>query len=305
MTRIFDDAAIRALDLKPEEIVDALEAAYAERAAGRVSLVTKFGFTHPDGGFRHAMPVEARGLSAVKWVVSGDGSPGSKYINATLVVSHARTGATLAVMEAEWLTALRTAAVTAVALRRLPARTRETILFFGCGVQARIHAEFLKPWGFKRAYAVGRSESNRRRFVEELRAAGMQAEEAASADAILPVADVVVSSITLDAGTAPSLDARRLRPGSFAASIDLGKPWFGVDAFGYALTDDKPHAAGLRGGGHLAFEGVFDADLADMIAGRAPPIPSEARVYMVAPGNALSDAALARLVLDRSGIAVS
>jgi ornithine cyclodeaminase/alanine dehydrogenase len=299
MLRFFGNDDIRALDLGHGEIVAALEAAYTERARGGVSLITKMGFQEKSGAFCHAMPVKALGLAVVKWVVSGTPDPGAKYINATLIASDAASGATLAVMEAEWLTALRTAGVTVAALKRLPKIARPVALFVGCGLQARIHAAMLRPFGIATVYAVSRRRETAERFASEMRETGLDAAACDSCDDILGRADIVVSAVPLDAGIATFLDAGRLKPGAFAASIDLGKPWFNVAAFQRAITDDSRHAEGLKGSGHLAFEGSFDADLADLVCGTAPAMAAADRIYMVAPGNALSDAAMVRLILDK------
>lgn len=299
MTPFLTNEDIRALELSHCEIVAALEAAYAERARGGVSLITKIGFQESSGAFCHAMPVKALGLAVLKWVVSGTPGSGAKYINATLVASDAASGATLAVMEAEWLTALRTGGVTVAALKRLPPIARPVALFVGCGLQARIHAEMLRPFGIEKIFAVSRRRETAETFAHDMRAVGLQAVAIDRYEDAISQADIVVSAVPLSAGIVPFLDASRLKPGAFVASIDLGKPWFNVETFQYAITDDSPHAVGLKQNGHLAFKGGFDTDLAGLVSGMGPKMETADRIYMVAPGNALSDAAMVRLILDK------
>ncbi len=290
---------IRAMRLGPAACEQAVRWAYGERRAGRVRLVPKFGTQEPDGAFAHAMPVRVGELAVLKWVVSGDGSPGSRYINATLVASHGRTGATLAVMEAEELTALRTAAVTGLALRLMPDPRRQVASFIGCGLQARVHADVLIEQGVTRFLAYSRRRSTAEQFAQEMQARGASTRVVETAREAVEGADVVVSAVPLSSGIARFLDPAWARPHAFIASIDLGKPWIarGQDRFAKVLTDDRAHTTGLMGGGHLAYQGRIDADLSDLLgeSGAMPAGP----VYMVAPGNALSDAAMARLVLDR------
>ncbi len=55
------------------------------------------------------------------------------------MVMDGQTGLLRAVLEANWVTAVRTAALSMVAARRLPDPNAETVAFVGAGVQARSH----------------------------------------------------------------------------------------------------------------------------------------------------------------------
>jgi ornithine cyclodeaminase/alanine dehydrogenase len=298
MTIFLTDDQIRALPLDNAAIVGTVEAAYRERGAGRVSLISKIGFNEADGGFRHAMPVQALGLAAVKWVVSGRDELGSRYINATLILSDRHGGQTLAVLGAEWITALRTGAVTVAVLKRL-AGPRRVAAMIGCGLQARIHAAMLPMLGIRSIVAYSRRKETAAAFVADLAELGLEGTVVTSPREAVAAGDVVISAIPLTANTEPFLDARWLRPGAFAASIDLGKPWINdsLGRFAAVWTDDIPHAEGMRGGGHLAYHGRFDADLASLLSADEPAAVA-GPVYMVAPGNAISDVALGRLIID-------
>ena len=73
-----------------------------------------------------------------------------------IVLFSAITGEPLAVLEANEITRLRTAAVTAVAMQRLAAREARALAIFGTGVQARAHAEaLLMARPFERVLVAG------------------------------------------------------------------------------------------------------------------------------------------------------
>jgi len=109
---------------------------------------------------------------------------------------------------AAWVTAVRTAALSAVAARKMADPASTSIAFIGCGVQASSHlAAFRAMFPLKKVFAVGRGRKNVDRFVAEARGLGYEA-EARDAESAVREADIVVSSITLNYDVEPFLDAR-------------------------------------------------------------------------------------------------
>ena len=103
----------------------------------------------PADSFAHAMPAWMRGRTAdasadllgVKWVVGfpENTTRGFPVISATTILSDARTGLPLAILDAGGITAYRTAAVSGVAIARWGPRTPGPVAVIGAGVQARSH----------------------------------------------------------------------------------------------------------------------------------------------------------------------
>ena len=103
----------------------------------------------PADSFAHAMPAWMRGAAAdasedllgMKWVVgfpqnAGRGLPA---ISATTVINDAVTGLPLGILDAGGITALRTAAVSGVAISRWGPADPGPVAIIGAGVQARSH----------------------------------------------------------------------------------------------------------------------------------------------------------------------
>ena len=103
----------------------------------------------PADSFAHAMPAWMRGSAAdaskdllgMKWVVgfpqnAGRGLPA---ITATTVINDAVTGLPLGILDAGGITALRTAAVSGVAISRWGPADPGPVAIIGAGVQARSH----------------------------------------------------------------------------------------------------------------------------------------------------------------------
>ncbi len=108
----------------------------------------------PDGSFVHAMPAHLRGpgpagdLVGMKWVAgfATNNALGLPSISAVVVVNDPETGVPIAVLDGGPITALRTAAVSGVAVRhfgpkRGPGREGPTVAILGAGVQARAHLD--------------------------------------------------------------------------------------------------------------------------------------------------------------------
>jgi ornithine cyclodeaminase/alanine dehydrogenase-like protein (mu-crystallin family) len=83
-------------------------------------------------------------------------------VNATYLLLDPETGETLAIIEANYLTDVRTAATSAVATDLLARRDAETLGVFGCGRQARAHLTVLPHVrSFRRFLVCGSSTPSR------------------------------------------------------------------------------------------------------------------------------------------------
>jgi ornithine cyclodeaminase/alanine dehydrogenase-like protein (mu-crystallin family) len=137
------------------KIIQLLEKAFDEKGHGRVEMPPKPGI-HPGGGdnFIHAMPayIPALNSAGIKWVSGfpGNAQKGLPYITGLLILNDPETGIPIAVMDCEWITAMRTAAASAVAAKRLARPDSARLGVLGCGVQGRTNTEaFSYPRGFR------------------------------------------------------------------------------------------------------------------------------------------------------------
>lgn len=237
------DIALDALGLSPVEIADAIEAALIEKAEGRLQTTPKSVILPGDGRYMMStLAVGGDGYTVLKTVgvYPDNAERGLPATTGAILVLDAETGVLKALLGAAWVTAVRTAALSAVAARKMADPGSQTIAFIGCGVQASSHlAAFRALFPLKTVLAVGRGRANVERFVAEARGFGLNA-EASDAEAAVRRADIVVSSITLNYDVAPFLDANWVRPGAFAAITDLFIPWKDetAGAFGAIYVDD-------------------------------------------------------------------
>jgi len=300
------DTALEALDISPADMADAIEAAIAEKAAGRLHVAPKSAVLPGVGRYMMSTLAvgDAAALTVLKAVTVSPENPGLGLpaINGAILALDAQTGLLRAVMGANWVTAARTAGLSHVAARRLADPGSETIGFIGCGVQAQSHLRaFAGAFPIRRIRAFGRGAANRDALLEAARAMGLAAEAAASPDAALDGADIVVSSVTLDYSITPFLDAGLLKPGAFAAITDLAIPWLPetLGAFDTIVIDDREQEAASER--KMVPPDRIAADLTELATGAAPLAFDPARRTAFAfRGIALGDFAAAALALDRA-----
>jgi ornithine cyclodeaminase/alanine dehydrogenase len=166
-------ANVVSVGLEMAEIIELLETAFKEKGEGRVEMPPKPGI-HPGEGdnFIHAMPayIPAMNSAGVKWV---SGFPenykrGLPYINGLLILNDPETGLPLSVMDCAWITAMRTAAATAVAARYLARPESSLAGILGCGVQGRTNTEALNVlFPLKKVMAYDVDAAAARSFAED------------------------------------------------------------------------------------------------------------------------------------------
>jgi ornithine cyclodeaminase/alanine dehydrogenase-like protein (mu-crystallin family) len=299
-------ADVRAASVSLDELRDTIAAAFAAKARGEAKGEPKLAVQIAPGHFFQAMPgaLLAAGLAGMKWVgvVPAENTSGPT-VSALVILADLETGAPVAVMDGTWITAARTAAMTAVAAQALARPDAGTIGFVGCGVQARSHLAALRRVlpRLRRVVAHSRTPASAERFAKEARDAGLVAEVTAEPRRAVEGLDVVVTSIPQGAGAPAPLDPAWLAPGAFASAVDLGRSWHAAAIPGLDLlaTDEHEQSRALGNSGKLAFGGPYHADLADLAtgAGRRRANPGERAMFIFA-GHALADLAAAQAVLE-------
>jgi ornithine cyclodeaminase/alanine dehydrogenase len=281
----------------------AVEAMFTAKAEGRAVMKPKLALHAPEQALFLASPgvMDTPPYAGLKWVgVADNEARGLPHIAGLILLSDAETGMPVSVMDARWITGVRTAAITAVAARRLARPDSATIGFIACGLQARAHLAALRrhfPIGLVRAYS--RRLSTAEAFAEEVRAEGLDAEAVEDPRAALSDADIVVTTTPIVPRTDPFIDAAWLSPGSFTGMVDLGLSWISesLGQLDRVVTDDQAQA----GSESLAYKKPYDGEVADLVVGRlAARQSAEERTALVFAGVGLADVAVAGAVYERA-----
>ncbi|HWC67994.1 MAG TPA: ornithine cyclodeaminase family protein [Acidimicrobiales bacterium] len=307
-----DAAAIRAA-VPIADMLDAVESAYRDVASGRDRSPLRTRVPLDEGDLLLMPGVRSGGRGAsVKLVTVMPGNPGRGLptVQATVVWLDASTGAPLALMDGETVTAMRTGAASGVATRLLARTDASTLAVLGAGGQAAWQVRAVlaagRPIGRVTVYARSREarESFARRMADET---GIEIVAAPSAEAAVREADVVCCATT---SSDPVFDAAWLRPGTHVNGIgafrlemvEMPPELFGrahlvaVDAREAALEEAGDVVAAIEAG-LLSAEALVEVGSVD--PGWADARPADAITAFKSVGLAIQDVAAAELIADR------
>lgn len=240
------------LGITTEQIVERLEKLILNSASGSVWAAPKAAISTDDG--RYMMATLSAGddpqLLAVKSLIVNPRNPdrGLPSINGTVMLLDSDTGLPVAIVDGNWITAIRTACASAIAAKRLANPNAASIAFIGCGVQAHSHLKvFCDLFPIKSVCAFGRGAKNRDALCQTARDMGLQAVASETAMDAVQNADLIVTSINISFSGEPFVDADWLKPGAFAAITDLALPWMpdSMAAFDRIVIDDVKQEAAM------------------------------------------------------------
>lgn len=135
--------------LSMKETVEEVEKAIKLLAEGKAVQPPKIYMTIPDHhGFIKPMTayITSMGVSASKIFAFFPDNPqkyGKPTVHATVVLNDGLTGVPIAIMDGTWITALRTAASSAIAAKYLAKSNSHVVGMIGAGVQGMTHLEAL------------------------------------------------------------------------------------------------------------------------------------------------------------------
>lgn len=299
-------ADVMACALEPQEINAAVEAAFLAVAQGEA--VTRPALSMPAGArasFRAKGGVlGAAGYAAVKWYgyFPGNTQHGRAEYSPLILLSDAETGFPLAIMEGTWITAVRTAAITAIGAKWLAHPDAQRVAFVGCGTQARASLEALLPnSGLSSAVACGRRRETAEAFAVFARRHGIETEVTDDPHHAIADADIVVTSVPRQSPRTHFLDAGGLSPNAFVSMVDYGVSFRTetLDAFSRCFADDAEQASIRAEQGDTVVP--YAGSLAEIVGGaKSGRGMADERLALVVSGTGLADVAAAAAVYGRA-----
>ena len=131
------------LDIPMSKVIELVEKGLFEHGHKRVENPPKPGIHSKSDSFIHAMPAyyQKLGIGGLKWV---SGYPTNRVLDlpqiaGLMIVNDMETGMPLAVMDCRWITAARTAAVSAITAKYCAKDGTRSLGVVGCGVQGRMN----------------------------------------------------------------------------------------------------------------------------------------------------------------------
>ncbi len=303
--------------LDPGPLVEALGPAMVDLSRGSVSMPPRAGAMIAEKeSFLGVMPVwtgPSGTLSAKLVTVFPDNEElGLPSHIALIAVFSPDTGEPLAVMDGTHVTAVRTAAGSALATRLLARPDSRVLAIVGSGVQARSHAEVLsRACGVEEIRIVSRDPAKANRLAGELNdALGMPVRAKTSLREAAAGADIVCATTHADR---PVVDWQSIEPGTHINSVGLNPAGRELDddtvCHSLVVVESRGSALGAPPAGSndllepieagLITSDHVHAEIGEILAGERSGRTSADQVTLYkSVGVAVQDAVAARLVLD-------
>ncbi|MEE2709788.1 MAG: hypothetical protein VYA69_09355 [Gemmatimonadota bacterium] len=232
-------------------------------------------------------------------------------IMGTYLLHDAESGELNAIMDATYMTGIRTAATSAVATKYLANENVRTLGIVGAGVQARYHVEALCcVRSFERILVYNRTIENGKVFVERMaKSCPVPIELVNQTNDIAVTADVIA---TCTRSKEPVLDGRRLKSGVHINAVGAFSPEMReldeytilnsrviVDTYGGALTEAGDLLIPMNSG-TLTRQDIH-AELSEVVSGLKPNRQSNDEITVFkSVGFAMEDAVTAHLAYQRA-----
>jgi alanine dehydrogenase len=288
--------------------IEAVEAAFAARHAGTVGVPVSVGVAVEEGSFHvKACAGPAAGGGGLFVAKVNSNFPGNRScdglptIQGVVAVFETASGRLRALIDSPSVTALRTAATTAVALRHLAPAGARAATVVGCGALGRFHLEALAAIGFERASVCDRVAGRAEEAAAWARSAlGMDC-TAVAEPLLATLASAVV--VTCTTSRVPFLGREDVRPGTLVAAVGADserKSEIAASLLGEAriVTDSTEQCrriGDLRNA--MPGEAFVCGELADAVVGHVARTAGDEIVVFDSTGLALEDLAICALLV--------
>ncbi|MXX27941.1 MAG: ornithine cyclodeaminase family protein [Caldilineaceae bacterium SB0668_bin_21] len=255
--------------------------------------------------------MDALGAKLISFYGTNPTRRGLPAIQGNIVLFDGRTGALLALMDAGYLTAMRTGASGGVATRYLAKEDARTLTIFGSGVQAPYQVEAaLCERAIERVLVLSRTPANAEALALKLEQMfNISAQATVDVKMAVEAADILVTATSTHE---PLFDGSLLRPGVHISGIGSHLPYASeVDASAVqrAKVVVDQMSACLAEAGDLIRpieDGVYDAsqihaEIGAIIAGDQPGREGDDEItFFKSVGLAAQDVAVARVVYAKA-----
>jgi alanine dehydrogenase len=298
--------------LTMKEAIEAVEGGFRQLALGKVTMPQRVAIRLPEHrGLHLAMPASIasggegeEGALAVKIVTVYPDNPAKHNLPTTIgtmLLNDPRTGALLAIMDAGFLTAMRTGAASGVATRYLARPEAESVGIFGAGVQARTQLlAMCEVRPIKKVVVCDPAAPAREKFIAEMSQRLHLPIQGTTDPEVCLEAEIVIAA---SSSPTPVFDGHRLRPGTHINGVGSHSPEAREldsetirrarvisDLAVARLAEDGDFMVPLREG--VVHEDHFQVNLGEVIAGLKPGRRSPDEITLFKSGGlAVQDAA--------------
>lgn len=300
---------VESLNIPISEIIDRLEMMFIEKAEHQVEMPPKPGIHTQADAFLHAMPafIPKFNSAGIKWV---GGYPENfkrdlPYITGLLVLNDVETGVPYSIMDCTWITAVRTAAATALTAKYLARSDSDTLAILGCGVQGRYNLESLNEViQISKVQAYDISKEIARRYATDMHNQfGLDIEIVGNPRQAVENADIIVTAGPFLMNPKPVIPYDWIKSGALVCPLDVDS-YVKPDVF---IKSDLLYTDDLNQFNQFKASGLFQScpddigELCDMVAGKIPRRENDRQVITaINIGLALEDMAVAPMVYEKA-----
>ncbi|MEM3403491.1 MAG: ornithine cyclodeaminase family protein [Nitrososphaeria archaeon] len=292
------------------EIISSVEDILKEKYFKRIEMPPKPGIHPRSDAFIHAMPafIPRMDIAGIKWIAGYLQNPekGLPYISGILVLNDPETGLPISVMDASWITAKRTAAITALSAKHLARKDLESIGIVGCGVQARSHLEALSVIfkGIKKVRAYDIVKEKLFLYADYVRSNfNYDVIESTDPKEAICGSDIIITATPILSKPKPIAKFEWVKKGSLVCPIEFDSYW---DSNTFSkpdrlFTDDVMQLKYYKKIGRFKAIKRIHGELSEIIMGVKKGRINEAhRITVVNLGLALVDVAVASQIYEKA-----
>jgi ornithine cyclodeaminase/alanine dehydrogenase-like protein (mu-crystallin family) len=295
------------LDLTMHKVIELVEIGLKEHGKGLVENPPKPGIHGYPNSFIHAMPAYFKDLKigGIKWV---SGYPSNREIDlpqiiGLIILNDMKTGAPICIMDGTWITAMRTAAVSAITAKFCARENSQILGVAGAGVQGRQNIIALKTV-LPNLAEVKVIDINREAAIklrDELSSQiGIKIYICENVEDVAKGSDIIVTATQRLAK--PIIKNEWFGAGCLGLGLEASRAWSGdailtADKF---ITDDYEQTKHFKAQGAFA-DGLPDlyAELGKIVSGEKPGREnSKERILAINIGLALEDIILANHIYE-------
>ncbi len=273
-------ADVRAVGLTMKDYIDLMEEAHRDKGNGEVTMPPKLTVQPREELFMLGMgcAVERTGAAGIKWLsgCATNRDKGLPRFTGFIIMNDLETGAPVCVMDATYVTAMRTAAVSGLALRYLANKDSRVVGVYGCGMEGRtnLEAALCECPQIEKVYAWAPRQVTVDRYVEEMREKfpSVSIEGSRDPEQVMREADVFLGSSPVTHGDEFKLvRADWLKPGLTAVPVNADSHFYeeAVDAFDKIFIDDTAMMELCWAMGHYKTIKEAPPELSHLVTGRA------------------------------------
>jgi len=293
------------MNIPLKDIIPLVENGLREHGLGNVENPPKPGIHAKSDSFIHAMPAYYRklGIGGLKWV---SGYPSNRELGlpqilGVMITNDMDTGLPTSVMDCRWITAVRTAAVSAVTAKYCALKNSKVFGIIGCGVQGRMNLIALKEVvpTLTKVMAYDINKDAVRKYKADLeKETNVEVIPANSVEEAAKDSDIILTATQRLPN--PLVKNDWFRPGALGMGLEASRAWYG-DAI---LKADKFITDSWEQTEHFRDQGAFPdglpmlyAELGEIVAGRKKGRENnKERILAINIGLALEDVIVADLV---------